>query len=142
MITRPKKSGWGGYRPNSGQKPRPDSKRLEIRLTEEQIKLLRKLGGSKWIQKQIESVWSAEMEIAARKLKEEERGAFVEGWTEAGGYTDDLDTPAPWCAPWTYDANIKVTGTDVKSWGAQYWEQCRKEIEALLAEEAQNADEK
>lgn len=66
----------------------------------------------------------------------EQRNAFIRGWQNAGGYMDDADSPAPWCAPWTSCDSIEVEGTTLEEMGADYWRQCKREIEAQLAEEA------
>lgn len=66
----------------------------------------------------------------------EQRDAFIRGWQNAGGYMDDADSPSPWCAPWTYCDSIEVEGTTLEEMGADYWRQCKPEIEAQLAEEA------
>lgn len=66
----------------------------------------------------------------------EQRNAFIRGWQNAGGYMDDADSPAPWCAPWTSCDSIEVEGTTLEEMGADYWRQCKPKIEAQLAEEA------
>lgn len=68
-------------------------------------------------------------------MTEEQRAAFIEGWEEACGYTDDMGSPDPWCAPWYTKEIIEVKGNDPKDWGAQYWEQCKEEIESYLVVE-------
>ena len=75
--------------------------------------------------------------IDTADFTEEQRQAFIEGWENAGGYTDDLDeSPAPWACPWYHgNTKIEVTGDDPKSWGAQWWAQCKDEIEELLRSE-------
>ena len=64
---------------------------------------------------------------------------FIDGWENAGGYTDDLDeSPAPWCCPW-YHGNtvITVKGNTTQEWGADWWSQCKDEIEEELANESE-----
>ena len=73
--------------------------------------------------------------IDTREFTEEQRGAFVDGWREAGGYTGDYEADAPWSCPWDYNFVIEVEGDDVKDWGAQYWAECKDEVEALLKED-------
>lgn len=73
--------------------------------------------------------------IDTREFNEEQRGAFVDGWREAGGYTGDYEAEAPWSCPWDYNYVIEVEGDDVKDWGAQYWAECKDEVEALLKED-------
>lgn len=69
-------------------------------------------------------------------LTSEQRDAFIRGWQNAGGYMDDADSPSPWCAPWTSCDAIDVEGETLEEMGADYWRQCKPEIEAQLAEEA------
>lgn len=69
-------------------------------------------------------------------LTSEQRDAFIRGRQNAGGYMDDADSPAPWCAPWTSCDSIEVEGANLEEMGADYWRQCKPEIEAQLAEEA------
>lgn len=77
-----------------------------------------------------------------KSLTEEQQDAFIEGWKKAGGYTGDLETPNPypWCCPWDYTDSIEVEGETPEEWGADYWKQCKDEIEANLATEASLAD--
>lgn len=69
-------------------------------------------------------------------LGSEQHDAFIRGWQNAGGYMDDADSPSPWCAPWTSCDAIDVEGETLEEMGADYWRQCKPEIEAQLAEEA------
>lgn len=69
-------------------------------------------------------------------LTSEQRDAFIRGWQNAGGYMDDADSPAPWCAPWTSCDSIDVEGETLEEMGADWWRQNKAEIEALIAEEA------
>lgn len=65
-------------------------------------------------------------EVDTKDFTEEQQEQFIEGWESAGGFTDDLDSPAPWCCPWHHgNTKIKVFGGDIKSWGAQWWNQCK-----------------
>lgn len=64
-------------------------------------------------------------------MTEEQRAQFIEGWEEACGYIDDMGSPDPWYTGET----IEVTGDNPKEWGAQYWEQCKEEIERYLVVE-------
>lgn len=77
-----------------------------------------------------------------KSLTEEQQDAFIEGWKKAGGYTGDLETPNPypWCCPWDYTDSIEVEGETPEEWGADYWKQCKDEIEANLATEEALAD--
>lgn len=69
-------------------------------------------------------------------LSNQDKEAFIAGWESAGGYMDDADSPSPWCAPWTSCDAIDVEGETLEEMGADYWRQCKPEIEAQLAEEA------
>lgn len=126
----------GGARPGAGRKAL-GRKYVQIRLSPEEHEALNTLGGSTWIRRQIHMVQEKKImtTIDTDDFTDEQQAAFIEGWEEAGGYTGDTDSDAPWCAPWCYHSEIEVTGTDVKDWGRQYWEQCREEVEQLLAEE-------
>lgn len=73
-------------------------------------------------------------------LSNQDKEAFIAGWESAGGYMDDADSPSPWCAPWTSCDAIDVEGETLEEMGADYWRQCKPEIEALLAEEAALVD--
>ena len=65
----------------------------------------------------------------------EQRERFVSGWEAAGGYTEDMDSPCPWCCPWYHgDTVADVTGVTPEEWGASWWSRCRDEIMALLEE--------
>lgn len=68
-------------------------------------------------------------------LSEQDKEAFIAGWKSAGGYMDDADSPSPWCAPWTSCDAIDVEGETLEEMGADYWEQCREEINSLHPEE-------
>lgn len=67
---------------------------------------------------------------------EEAREAFVDGWTAVGGYTGDVGTDCPWCAPWTWGPEIKVAGVTPRERGAAWWAICAGEVTRLLDEEA------
>lgn len=74
--------------------------------------------------------------IDTKDFTKEQQAQFIEGWESAGGYTDDLGSPAPWCCPWHHgNTRIEVTGDDPRDWGAQWWDQCKDEIEELLKDE-------
>lgn len=70
-----------------------------------------------------------------------DKDAFIDGWRKAGGYMDDLACPAPWCCPWYSCESLTLPGNTPEEWGAAYWEQCRPEVERLLAEEAALAED-
>lgn len=80
-----------------------------------------------------ENATTTKIDLAA--LTEEQKDAFIEGWKSAGGYMDDSDSPAPWCAPWITNDSIEVAGDTPEAWGADWWNQCKDEIEALKENE-------
>lgn len=73
------------------------------------------------------------IKLNTKTMTEEQRAQFIEGWEEVY----DIGCPDPWCVPWPWFTKevIEVTGNDPKEWGAQYWEQCKDEIEHLLVVE-------
>lgn len=75
-----------------------------------------------------------------KTLTEEQQKAFIEGWENAGGYMDDADSPAPWCAPWTSFDYMEVEGDNFEEMGADWWRQNKAEIEALIAEDEARAE--
>lgn len=68
--------------------------------------------------------------VETEALSEEERDDFVRGWEAAGGPVNDLESPCPWCAPWVWAPVIDVRGSTPEEWGADWYRQCRREIEA------------
>ena len=98
---------WGGKRAGAGRKP-AGTKAVLIRLTEEQHETLKNLGGSSWLQKELDKMEGFRT-IDTTDLSEEEQEKFIEGWESVRGFTDDLDeSPAPWCCPW-YHGNTVIT---------------------------------
>lgn len=83
---------------------------------------------------------TAKTTLILKSLTEEQQKAFIEGWENAGGLTDDLETPNPWCAPWTSCDSIDVEGETLEEMGADWWRQNKAEIEALSAEEKADAE--
>lgn len=68
-------------------------------------------------------------EVDTKDFTIEQKKAFIEGWESAGGFTEDFYSPARWACPWTHgNTKIKVFGNDLKSWGAQWWNQNKKFI--------------
>lgn len=68
-------------------------------------------------------------------LTDEQQEAFIRGWESAGGPTDDIESPAPWCCPWTWASEITITDNgSPEEWGALWWEECRDEVESLSRE--------
>lgn len=82
--------------------------------------------------------------IDTRKYSEEEQAAFIEGWKDAGGYTDDLDlgTPCPWACAWHHtDYEIEAPkGTTPYQAGAIWWDFCKDTLAEVLAEEERQRD--
>ena len=75
------------------------------------------------------------MKVDTRKFTETEENRFIEGWESAGGITSDLeDSPTPWCCPWYWDPIIEVEGNTPEEWGADWWKQCKTEVERILCE--------
>lgn len=74
------------------------------------------------------------MKVDTTKFTEAEENRFIEGWSNAGGTTEDLDTPNPWCCPWYWEPIIEVEGNTPEEWGADWWRQCREEVERLMRE--------
>lgn len=72
--------------------------------------------------------------IETSALTEEQQAAFIEGWENAGGYIDDLETSCPWCCPWFYAKTIIVDGETPEQWGASWWDQCKNDVEENLKE--------
>lgn len=77
---------------------------------------------------------TAKTTLILKSLTEEQQKAFIEGWENAGGVMGD-QTPTPWCCPWFYADAIDVEGETLEEMGADYWEQCREEINSLHPEE-------
>lgn len=127
----------GGKREGAGRKP-ADTFDTKVRLTATQRETLKNLGGSAWLQKELDKMEGFRT-IDTADLSEEEQEQFIEGWESVGGYTDDLDeSPAPWCCPW-YHSNtvITVKGSTPQEWGADWWSQCKDEVEQLIKENEQ-----
>lgn len=138
---------WGGARHGSGRKPLAEKTvKMAVFLTSEKRDFLKRLGGSKWINDQLQRIEDRKMKttIDTTKFSEEERDLFIEGWKDAGGRVEDIEAgvDCPWCMPWYWCETIEVTGTDIKDWGAQWWEQCKDEVERLLKEDEERAKEK
>lgn len=132
----------GGKREGAGR-PIAGTKAVMLRLKPEEHETLKAIGGSKAIRNLLNSIREKKMtfELDTTKLTEDDQELFIDGWSAAGGYLGDSESPAPWCAPWASDQIIEVTGTDVKDWGRQYWKQCKDEVERLLAEEAKRSED-
>ena len=72
--------------------------------------------------------------IDPAELNEGQRADFIAGWTDAGGYVGDIDTPQPWCAPWTWTHELEVVGANPYEWGADHCKAIQEEAEASWAE--------
>lgn len=127
----------GGKREGAGRKP-TDTFDTKVRLTATQRETLKNLGGSAWLQKELDKMEGFRT-IDTADLSEEEQEQFIEGFESVGGYTDDLDeSPAPWCCPWHHgNTVITVKGSTPKEWGSDWWDQCKDEIEEELANESE-----
>lgn len=132
----------GGAREGAGRHAE-GRKYYKVRLSEGEYRMIALMGGSKMLQDMVKAIQEKEMtiKIDTTKFTEDEQELFIDGWSAAGGYLGDSESPAPWCAPWASDQIIEVTGTDVKDWGRQYWKQCKDEVERLLAEEAERSED-
>lgn len=80
------------------------------------------------------------MKVKPADFTVDQQNAFISGWENAGGYTDDIsNSPAPWCCPWCYmgEKEIEVSGDTPAEWGISWWEHCKDEIEqSIIKEEA------
>ena len=127
----------GGKREGAGRKT-SDTYDIKVRVNATQHETLKNLGGSAWLQKELDKMEGFRT-IDTADLCEEQQQEFIEGWESVCGYTDDMDeSPAPWCCPW-YHGNtvITVKGSTPKEWGADWWSQCKDEIEEELANESE-----
>lgn len=77
------------------------------------------------------------MLVRVSNFNSEQKEAFIEGWKKAGGYVGDLDSPYPWCAPWTHRVGIEVDAQsdDPAIIGAAWWKECAAEVAQELKEE-------
>lgn len=70
-------------------------------------------------------------------LTAEDKAAFVRGWENAGGYTDDRNCQCPpdaiWCMPWTFRYHLNVPACmSMEELGKWWWEECRDEVADML----------
>ena len=132
----------GGHREGAGRKP-TDHITYSVRLTREQNDLLKALGSSDFLRMQLDAVRDGRVPILVdtSRFTDEEKSRFVEGWERAGGPTDDAESSTPWCAPWFWQREIVVKGTKPEEWGADWFRQCRPEIEAIRAEDEEGDEE-
>lgn len=126
----------GGRREGAGRKPAGHVPST-IRLSPEQTELLRSLGGSVFLRRTLDGIKAGKLPIIVEttKLTDEQKDRFVEGWTNAGGECEDFESPDPWFAPWFWAPEIIVHGVTPEEWGADWFRQCKPEIDALLAED-------
>ena len=78
--------------------------------------------------------------VDTTRFTEEEQDRFIDGWAEAGGPCDDGECSDPWCCPWYWKPEIIVHGTTPEEWGADFYRQCKPELDAILAEEEDEED--
>lgn len=126
----------GGFREGAGRKASGNITRT-VRLSPEQNALFKALGSSDFLQDLLDGVVAGTVAIPVdtTKLTDEQKARFIEGWEQAGGPTDDGESSTPWCAPWEWQSTITVHGTTPEAWGADWYAQCKPEIDALLADD-------
>lgn len=126
----------GGFREGAG---RPATGRITrtVRLTPEQNELFKALGSSYFLRTTLDGIKDGTLPIVVdtTRFTEEEQDRFIEGWAEAGGPCDDGECSEPWCCPWFWNSTITVHGTTPEEWGADWFRQCKPEIDAILAED-------
>lgn len=126
----------GGRREGAGRKPLG---RIQTRfqLTKDEAELIKQLGGSAFLRSMLEGIKAGRISIPVDTtcFTDEQKDRFVAGWTEAGGDCDDAEADTPWFAPWEWQPEIIVRGTTTEEWGADWFRQCRDEIEAIRAED-------
>ena len=126
----------GGAREGAGRKATGHITRT-VRLSPEQNDIFKALGSSDFLRTMLDGIKAGTVAIPVdtTKLTDEQREQFVGGWKEAGGTMDDAESETPWFAPWLWKPEIVVHGTTPEEWGADFFRQCKPEIDALLAEE-------
>lgn len=126
----------GGFREGAGRKSSGNITRT-VRLSPEQNELFKALGSSDFLQDLLDGVVAGTVAIPVdtTKLTDEQKARFVEGWEQAGGSTDDAEAENPWCAPWEWQSLIVVRGMSFEAWGADWYRQCKPEIDAIRAED-------
>lgn len=70
------------------------------------------------------------MRIDTSKWNERQQEQFIDGWVDAGGEVEDIDSPSPWCCPWYYDPVIDVSSNNPYRAGKEYWEQVKDEVKS------------
>lgn len=126
----------GGRREGAGRKPL-GRVQTRFQLTKDEAELIKQLGGSAFLRSMLEGIKAKTLAIPVdtTALSEEDRDRFIAGWTEAGGDCDDEESENPWFAPWEWQPEIIVRGTTPEEWGADFYRQCKPEIEAIRAED-------
>lgn len=126
----------GGRREGAGRK-RLGRVQTRFQLTKDEAELIKQLGGSAFLRTMLDGIKAGTIAIPVdtTKFSEEERDRFVDGWEEAGGNCDDAECSDPWFAPWYWKPEIIVRGTTPEEWGADFFRQCKPEIDAILAED-------
>lgn len=126
----------GGAREGAGRKPSGRITRT-VRLSPEQNELFKRLGASSFLQELLDDVAAGRVAVPVdtTRFTEEDQDRFIDGWAEAGGPCDDGECSDPWCCPWYWKPTIVVHGTTPEQWGADFYRQCKPELDAILAEE-------
>lgn len=129
----------GGRREGAGRK-RLGRIQTRFQLTKDEAELIKQLGGSAFLRTMLEGIKAGTIAIPVdtTSFTDEQKDRFVAGWTEAGGNCDDAEADTPWFAPWEWQPEIIVRGTTPEEWGADWFRQCRDEIEAIRAEDDGN----
>lgn len=126
----------GGRREGAGRKPL-GRVQTRFQLTKDEAELIKQLGGSAFLRSMLEGIKAGRIAIPVDTtcFTDEQKDRFVAGWTEAGGDCDDAESESPWFAPWIWSPEIIVHGTTPEEWGADFFRQCKPEIDAILAED-------
>lgn len=126
----------GGRREGAGRK---SLGRIQTRfqLTKDEAELIKKLGGSAFLRTMLEGIKAGRISIPVDTtcFTDEQKARFVEGWEQAGGPTDDAESDTPWCSPWHWQSVIVVRGLSFEAWGADWYRQCKPEIDAIRSED-------
>lgn len=126
----------GGFREGAGRKATGRITRT-VRLSREQNDAFKRLGGSAFLQTLLDRVAAGMVAVPVDTtlFTDEEKGRFIDGWAEAGGPCDDFECSDPWSCPWFWKPEIIVRGTTPEEWGADFYRQCKPELDAILADD-------
>ena len=126
----------GGHREGAGRKATGHITRT-VRLSPAQSEAFKELGGSAFLRATIDGIADGSLSVTldTTRFTDEQKVRFVEGWEQAGGSTDDAEAENPWFAPWEWQSTITVHGVTPEQWGADWFRQCKPEIDAILAED-------